>query len=539
MLPSLLSVTHRARRVLIRTCLALFILAQSATATHAQLTAAGVQWLPGTQVEGRMGEALVFCDFDGDGYDDLAVGVPEADIVTMDGEQVGAGEVRIFLGDASGTATEAAGSPLRQGDLPFGQDEAGNNFGAALAAADFDLDGACDLAIGIPGAGFGGLVSAGRAAVVYGQIGAGLATGSAQWLDQSLLTGTPETDDRFGSVLAAGPVGANPYPDLVVGVPGDRVSGWARAGAVHLIISDDGGGLSAAFNARLHQDVTNVFGIAAPNDRFGSALAIGDVTGDGVPDLVVGTPGDWLPKVGGAGSVQVIAGGVSGVDISVETQQLLHQDVDDVLGDAAGGDDFGAALTLGHFNGGDLLDLAVGIPYDSQFGPNGSGAVQVFYGTFGGGLSVNNEQILFESLISPEVNDFDRFGSVLASGDFDADGRDELVVGFPRDTVFGTPNTGNVAVFPGGFGGLQAAGAQLWNGFLLLTVNAGDQLGSALAVGRPGGPGLGDFLAIGVPGRMNDLLQPNLGGALLLRNQTIFADGFEAGTLVSWSSVVP
>ncbi len=540
MLQSLSTTHHQPRRPLLRTCLSLVALVTCTAAADAQLTASGVQWLPGPQAHERMGEALVFCDFDGDGDDELAVGIPETDVETPEGTQSNAGAVRIFSADGTGTAVETPGSPLRQGDLPLGQDDAGDAFGAALAAADFNLDGACDLAIGIPGAEVDGLSAAGRVAVIYGRLGVGLNPEVTSWFDQSVLTGTPEAGDRFGSVLAAGPVGQNPFPDLVVGAPDDRVGDFADAGAVHLITSNDSDGLGTAFDARLHQDVTNVFGIAGPDDHFGASLAIGDVTGDGVPDLVVGTPGDRVGLVQSAGSVQVIAGGVSGVDISVETQQLLHQDVDDVLGNAAEGDAFGSAIVLGDFNGGGLLDLAIGIPFESQFGPEGSGAVQVFYGTFGGGLSVDTEQILFENLISPEIATFDRFGDVLASGDFDADGRDELVVGFPFDNVFGVPNSGNVAVLRGAGGGLQAAGAQLWNGFTLLTVESGGHLGSAVAVGRWGGDRLGNHLAIGTPGHENLDMQDRAGGVLLVRNLApIFADGFENGSLEAWSSSAP
>ena len=535
------STTHRQLwRPLFHTCLSLATLVTFAAAADAQLTASGVQWLPGPEAHERMGEAMVFCDFDGDGDDELAVGIPDSDVETPEGTQSNAGAVRIFSADETGDAVEAAGSPFHQSDLPLGQVDAGDNFGAALAAADFDLDGACDLVIGIPGADVDGLSAAGRVAVIYGRLGEGLNLEDIAWFDQSVLTGTLEIGDRFGSVLAAGPVGHNPFPDLVVGVPNDRVGDFAGAGAVHLITSNDSDGLGTAFDARLHQDVTNVFGIAGPDDHFGASLAIGDLTGDDVPDLVVGTPGDRVGLVQAAGSVQVIAGGVSGVDISVETQQLLHQDVDDVLGDAAEGDAFGSAIVLGNFNGGDLLDLAVGIPFESQFGPEGSGAVQVFFGTFGGGLSVDTEQILFENLISPEIATFDRFGDVLASGDFDADGRDELVVGFPFDNVFGVPNSGNVAVLRGAGGGLQAAGAQLWNGFTLLTIEAGGNLGSAVAVGRWGGDRLGHHLAIGTPGHENPAMDDRAGGVLLLRNLApIFADGFESGTLEVWSSSAP
>ncbi len=534
--------THRQPRLpLLHIGLALGVWLMCAAMANAQLVAQGRQWLAGTEVEQRMGTAMVFCDFDGDGDEELAVGIPNADIVTLSSTLANAGMVRIFTSDGSGTAIDAAISPITQRNVLFGKNSPGDRFGAALAAADFNLDGACDLAVGIPGAEVAGFAGAGRVAVIPGTLGVGLVPELGIWFDQLNLTGAPEEGDNFGSVLAAGPVGNNPFPDLVVGVPDDRVGPFENAGAVNLITSRNGGGLGTAFDAYLHQDVTDMFGIAGPDDRFGSSLAIGDVTGDGVPDLVVGSPGDRVGLVLAAGAVQVIAGGESGVEISVETQQFLTQEVEDVLGDAAEGDAFGAAVTLGDFNGGGQLDLAVGIPGESQFGPEQSGAVQVFYGTVSGGLSVGTEQILFESLISPEVAPIDRFGTTLNSDDFDNDGRDELLVGFRLDNVFGIVNAGNVAVLSGAPPGLQVAGAQLWNGFSLhFGLEPGDNFGSELAVGRLGGDRFGSKLAIGVPGRENDAMQARAGGVLLLRSQVpIFADSFEDGTLTQWATNTP
>ena len=43
----------------------------------------------------------------------------------------------------------------------------------------------------------------------------------------------------------------------------------------------------------LHQDTNWVAGIAHADDRFGAALAVGDMDADGYDDLVVGVPGEY------------------------------------------------------------------------------------------------------------------------------------------------------------------------------------------------------------------------------------------------------
>ena len=110
-------------------------------------------------------------DFNGDGVADLAVGIPGKDpsfrnlfgVVTPIAD---AGAVQIIYGTAADGLTAAAGagvptpqlltelSPFTLIPFPGSQDmkaEAGDQFGGALAAGDFNNDGFSDLAVGIPG----------------------------------------------------------------------------------------------------------------------------------------------------------------------------------------------------------------------------------------------------------------------------------------------------------------------------------------------------------------------------------------------------
>ncbi|MBA2565549.1 MAG: FG-GAP repeat protein [Gemmatimonadetes bacterium] len=56
----------------------------------------------------------------------------------------------------------------------------------------------------------------------------------------------------------------------------------------------------------------------------------------------------------------------------------------------------------------------------------------------------------------------DRFGFSLGAGDFDLDGRSDLVVGVPLETVR-TVSAGALNVLYGSSTGLSAAGDQLWH----------------------------------------------------------------------------
>ncbi len=105
-------------------------------------------------------------DFDCDGIADLAVGVPD-DSVPSNGTLVpGAGSVEIVYAAHDGTGLPGTANPTNatpnqwwfQGNFNgaganmqlFGPPGAGAEFGAALAAGDFNHDGCTDLAIGIP-----------------------------------------------------------------------------------------------------------------------------------------------------------------------------------------------------------------------------------------------------------------------------------------------------------------------------------------------------------------------------------------------------
>src|SRR5918992_1147675 len=101
-------------------------------------------------------------DFDGDGHADLVVGAPVEDT----SGHANTGVVHILYGGRRGLTTRD--ELLGQGfaGVP-GTPEAEQNFGAALAAGDFDGDGRDDLAVGIPDDTVGGAPAAGAAVVMY------------------------------------------------------------------------------------------------------------------------------------------------------------------------------------------------------------------------------------------------------------------------------------------------------------------------------------------------------------------------------------
>lgn len=378
---------------------------------------------------GTFGRALASGDFDGDSYDDLAVGI------------VGVSAVEVFYGSPGGlslTRTLWLSTHPDSINLPVPAD---GGFGAAVEALDVNGDGYDELAIGAPTSrGTGGpLDSEGAVYILPGSaIGLGL---GADILDQlSIHNGDPDYFDHFGEALASGNFNGDSREDLVVGAPWRQVAGAWHGGSAWVFRGTAIGPDRLTYTF-LRQEATSGANSPEPYDHFGSSFAVGDINHDGRDDLAVGVPGQSRPtKLGtvfDSGAVNLFYGTASGV--STTSAAYLDQ-ASAGVGVLEEGDDFGTALVLGDLNGDRRAELVVGVPGENS----GAGAYQRFLTGLSGVSYTGSTLVLQPGTGSSEA--YDRFGSRLALGDFDGNGLLDLAVGVLQEDIGTITDAGQVHV---------------------------------------------------------------------------------------------
>jgi cysteine-rich repeat protein len=379
-----------------------------------------------------------------------------------------------------------------------------------VTVGDVTGDGVPDIMVSstVPVAGTGS--NKGGAGSVYGYLGgAAFRNGSTSIIPAGSMfqISGADGDDALATVATArmlvGQIVGTATPDLVVSASGadGPANGRSNCGEVYILAG--GSGLTTAGLINLgattmpSQVTAHIIGKTAGDALV--VLAIADLTGDGVNDLLLGAPGDSTNGAG-AGAMYIVTGGSLSGDIDLASPPggvVVFR----ILGEAAG-NAFGAMgrAATGDLNGDGKADILAGCAGCAPAGRTRAGEAYAKFGPFA--INLDFKQAVGTST-GPAVkwlgrNNTDGLGTAVAIGN-----------------VLGTTSSTAEAVI-GGIqlqkSGTQVGGVQIWSGITsgttydlstatvptstILGIDANDDCGSALALGDMNHDGLQD-IAIG------------------------------------------
>lgn len=211
----------------------------------------------------------------------------------------------------------------------------------SAGSLDLNGDGFTDAVVGDPEATVAGQPQAGRIVVLYGDGDGRIGEGARAVLTQADLGLPVEAGDKFGSSVATTQVDMDSCADVVVGAPGEDLSGQADAGSVHVVFGSKAGLNGDVADVTLSQ--ADIAGAVEAGDRFGATVAAGSNLGQDNSVVAAGAPGEDVGAVASAGVVNL----VQFSDSIPVTPRQIGQNSSGVPGSAEASDRFGAAVVFG------------------------------------------------------------------------------------------------------------------------------------------------------------------------------------------------
>ena len=259
--------------------------------------------------------------------------------------------------------------------------------------------------------------------------------------------------DYYNEVSNAGDINGDGIGDLIISSSGND----GRTGFSYVIFGSNGG-----FSPELNSsslDGGNGFVIEDTNSNetfINSVSSAGDVNGDGIDDLIIGKAFVDANGQNRSGASYVVFGTTSGFSASFDLSSLNGSNgftIEGISSDDRSGSDVSNA---GDFNGDGIDDLIIGAPTVDVNGETNAGNSYVIFGTtseFSANFDLSslngNNGFTIEG-----ISRSDRIGSRISNaGDFNGDGIDDLIIGAPTVDVNGETNNGTSYIIFGSANG--------------------------------------------------------------------------------------
>ncbi|HCH63841.1 MAG TPA: hypothetical protein DFR83_13630, partial [Deltaproteobacteria bacterium] len=345
-------------------------------------------------------------DMDGDGQADLAVAS-----IFADDTDTNAGVVHVFSGPVSGL-----GAGVSTSSIKLTGEAGGDLLGRSVVSpGDVDNDGFDDLFMSAQGEATNG-TNTGAAYLVSGPVSTGT-------FDVGTLATTKFVGAAAGDLIAdlapAGDVDGDGTDDLLIAAQFLDGGGTVDGGGAYLIYGPTTSG-DYDLGSPLASDARFIG--EEDNDQAGSAIWGGtDLSGDGVPDILIAARYYDDGTAADAGVVYVVHGPVSGdFDLSSSDARFTGENNSDELGYGAG------VSSAGDVNNDGYQDMIAGARFNDRGGTK-SGAAYLVLGpvTTATARSVSRADAIFVGEASSDQTG----DSVSGPGDIDGNGVDDLLIG--------------------------------------------------------------------------------------------------------------